>query len=91
MEHENLNNHETAQLGIGEVMPRSCPFCGNKAQFRDGHEHCYIGGYDITIYLECSHCLAEMSTSYGMNGKKETTKDEAKKYLIDSWNARNGA
>ena len=68
------------------ILP--CPFCGNLAEFREGHEHCFIGGYSITIYLECSYCSCEFSTSYGRSGKDETSKEEAKDYLIEQWNKR---
>lgn len=78
---------------IADVMHRAlpCPFCGNKAQYRQGHEHCYIGGYDTTIYVECSYCPAEMSGSFGKNGQKETTEIEAVNSLVDDWNLRHGA
>ncbi len=67
---------------------KCCPFCGNAANFEEGHEHSYIGGYDITIYVKCSMCPAEMSTSYGVYGKEETKKEDAQNYLADQWNYR---
>lgn len=57
MEHENLNNQETAQLGIGAVSTRflselsdikPCPFCGNKMPFS------YYN--PSTAYLGCDNC-----------------------------------
>ena len=65
-----------------------CPFCGSTASFRIGSEHSYMGGYDITLTLECDYCPAEMTTYYGVKGKVETTLEQAKEYLIENWNSR---
>jgi Lar family restriction alleviation protein len=65
-----------------------CPFCGSEAKFHNGNEHSYIGGYDISITLECESCPATMETSYGKNFRGETTLDGAKESLISSWNNR---
>lgn len=66
----------------------NCPFCGNTAQFREGHEHSYIGGYSITVYAECTYCSAEMNYYYGSDCGKEITEEECKKYLAENWNKR---
>lgn len=71
-----------------ENILKPCPFCGNEATYREGHEHCYIGGYDINISIECTYCSAEMGSSYGTNAGKETTEQEAKDYLAECWNLR---
>lgn len=42
MEHENLNNQETAQLGIGAVMPSSCLFQGQRRAIIKETKHFYF-------------------------------------------------
>ena len=59
-----------------ELKP--CPFCGNKAHIRDGHENSYIGGYSIDIIVECEYCGANISTCYGEHVGVDVTRDTAK-------------
>lgn len=67
---------------------KNCPFCGNKAEYREGHEHSYIGGYSITVYVECTHCSAQMDYHYGTDCGKEITEKQCKDYLAEQWNNR---
>jgi phage terminase large subunit GpA-like protein len=84
------SNANQQELTVETIMHRAlpCPFCGNKANYRQGHEHSYIGGHDTTVYIECSHCPAEMSGSFGQNGQKIRTEIEAVSSLVDDWNSR---
>ena len=85
---ENQSNQpeESPALGKTVVMPRPCPFCGENAQFREGNEHSYTGGTDVTLILECVNCPAEMTTIYDKSNSAGVDKLSAVKYLTDSWN-----
>jgi len=88
---ESINSKTVPESLVESVMPCSCPFCGGKSIFTRGYEHTFIGGYNITIGLECEICPANMQTSYGNDGKTEVTEESAYKYLTDRWNSRNKA
>lgn len=91
-ENEALNKTENnTQLPQSSVTPCSCPFCGGNPIFTRGCEHKFIGGYNVTIGLECEICPANMQTSFGNDGKIEVTEESAYKYLTDCWNSRNKA
>ena len=42
MENKNLNNQKTAQLGIGDVMPSSCLFQGQRRAIIKETKHFYF-------------------------------------------------
>lgn len=68
---------------------KNCPFCGNEAKIKEGHEHTFIGGYTISLLLECSCCSAGMSSCFGNSMGKEITKESAINKLVSDWNKRN--
>lgn len=53
------------------TLLKDCPFCGNQVKIREGHDHSYIGGYSVTLYVECTYCTAQIELQRVFNTAME--------------------
>ena len=76
MEHNNLNNQESAHLGIGAVsgsfifskyLEDKCPICDNHIDSDNFYSHTENGGKCMAKYFKCTICNTEYTVGYNRN------------------------
>lgn len=67
-----------------EMKP--CPFCGNKAMYRESESEAgFIGACPFELKIECINCDAEQSVC---GDYRKANLNELKQKVIDKWNTR---